>query len=128
MVRARRKMLKLLLKRGFVITSFLLTSLYCICKVIITTATFNILLQSDTDSKFTSLKWLFSLDILALSLLAVESCLNYFGFSVYYIRAPRVIFLLFFALLPSIVLTSLNLSEFSSLDNLKHPMISYFVD
>ena len=127
MVRARRKVLKLLLKRGVLVTSFLLTSLYCICKLLLTIATFNILLQSE-DSKFTSLKWLFSLDIVALSLLAVESCLNYFGFSVYYIRAPRVIFLLFFALLPSIVFTSLNLSEFSRLDNFKHPMKSYFFD
>ena len=109
MVRARRKVLKLLLKRGMIFTSFLLTSLYCICKLLLTIATFNILLQSE-DSKFTTMKWLFSLDIVALSLLAVESFLNYFGFSVYYIRAPRVIFLLFFALLPSIVFTSLNLS------------------
>jgi hypothetical protein len=127
MVRARRKVLKLLLKRGVVVTSFLLTSLYCICKLLLTIATFNILLQSE-DSKFTSLKWLFSLDIVALSFLAVESCLNYFGFSVYYIRAPRVIFLLFFALLPSLVFTSLNLSEFSRLDNFENPMKSYFFD
>jgi len=125
MVRARRKVLKLLLKRGVVVTSFLLTSLYCICKLLLTIATFNILLQSE-DSKFSSLKWLFSLDIVALSLLAVESCLNYFGFSVYYIRAPRVIFLLIFALLPSLVFTSLNLSEFSRLDNFENPMKSYF--
>jgi hypothetical protein len=127
MVRARRKVLKLLLKRGVVVTSFLLTSLYCICKLLLTIATFNILLQSE-DSKFTSMKWLFSLDIVALSLLAVESCLNYFGFSVYYIRAPRVIFLLFFALLPSIVFTNLNLSEFSRLDNFEKPMKPYFFD
>ena len=127
MVRARRKVLKLLLKRGVVVTSFLLTSLYCICKLLLTIATFNILLQSE-DSKFTSLKWLFSLDIVALSLLVVESCLNYFGFSVYYIRAPRVIFLLFFALLPSIVFTNLNLSEFSRLDNFEKPMKPYFFD
>jgi hypothetical protein len=127
MVRARRKVLKLLLKRGVVVTSFLLTSLYCICKLLLTIATFNILLQSE-DSKFTSLKWLFSLDIVALSLLVVESCLNYFGFSVYYIRAPRVIFLLFFALLPSIVFTSLNLSEFTRLDNFEKPMKPYFFD
>ena len=128
MVRARRKVLKLLLKRGVVVTSFLLTSLYCICKLLLTIANFNILVQSESFAKFTAMKWLFSLDIVGLSILTMEACLNYFGFSVYYIRAPRVIFLLFIGLLPSIVFTSLNLNELSSLDDFKHPSISYFID